>query len=180
MSSVLAVKLVSMARRNPNPSGSTSSTPSANTCSPALARFLMMANISSCLRMRPVFSISRASACLRSSDTCSALSSFRCMGWTCGDAAWLGAGIQNQGGGNLVVQPVSGDETSGPAGQRPSLLGGAAADYDRFLIRIGMQKTGRFVTVFCAGSGQLLVDEGRQLGLAHGAPLGGGELAALE
>ena len=61
-------------------SGKISSTPSANTCSPALARFLMMANISSCLRMRPVFSISSVSACFRSSDTWSALSSFKCMG----------------------------------------------------------------------------------------------------
>ena len=79
MSSVLAVKLVSGLRRKPKPSGRISSTPSANTCSPALARFLMMANINSCLRIRPVFSISSSSACFRTSDTCSALSSFKCM-----------------------------------------------------------------------------------------------------
>src|SRR6218665_2868307 len=99
MSSVLAVKLVSGLRRKPNPSGRISRTPSANTCSPVLARFLMMANISSCLRMRPVFSILRSSACLRTSDTCSALSSFKCMDGLFGAAGGvLGRGIGVRGG----------------------------------------------------------------------------------
>jgi hypothetical protein len=47
-----------------------------------LGALLMMANISSCLRMRPTFSISSASACFKTSDTCSALSSLRCMEMT--------------------------------------------------------------------------------------------------
>ena len=41
-------------------------------------RRLMMANISSCLRMRPVFSISSSSACLRDLGD-GALSSFKTM-----------------------------------------------------------------------------------------------------
>src|SRR6218665_181742 len=105
MSSVLAVKLVSGLRRKPNPSGRVSRTPSANTCSPVLARFLMMANISSCLRMRPVFSISRSSACLRTSDTCSALSSFKCMDGLFGAAGGiLGRGRVSRGRMNCCLQ----------------------------------------------------------------------------
>jgi long-chain acyl-CoA synthetase len=66
--SSFSTQFISQAGKN-SPSGNTSKTPSANTCSPARARFLIIANISSCLRIRPVFSISNASACLSTSDT---------------------------------------------------------------------------------------------------------------
>ena len=65
----------------PKPSGNTSSTPSPKTCSPALARFFMIANINSCLRMRATFSISKASAISTNLEMCSAFSS---------EGAWIG------------------------------------------------------------------------------------------
>ncbi|CFU80488.1 Uncharacterised protein [Bordetella pertussis] len=72
MSSVLARYEVSGERRNPKPSGRTSSTPSPKICSPCLARRFMMANINSCLRRRLAFSISRPAAISSNCDTCSA------------------------------------------------------------------------------------------------------------
>src|SRR5687768_5165117 len=168
MSSVLAVKLVSGLRRKPKPSGRISSTPSANTCSPARARFLMMANISSCLRMRPVFSISSSSACFRTSDTWSALSSFKCMELPLaeffldlGEVVSEARKVPHEPGTRTARLQVADQRTKGIMQQKT--------------IRRARPLRPRSHLCLC----QLLVDKRRQLGLAHGADLGRGELAVL-
>src|SRR6478735_6454798 len=86
MSSVLARYEVSGERRNPNPSGSTSSVPSPKIASPFFARFLRIANMRSCLRRRFAPSISFVTAKSTSCVTCWDFSSDKCMA----NAEWEG------------------------------------------------------------------------------------------
>ena len=66
-------------RRNPKPSGSTSSVPSPKIDSPFLARFLSSAKMSSCLRIRFAPSTSYCVAISMSWLTWSCLSSESCI-----------------------------------------------------------------------------------------------------
>src|SRR5450830_902644 len=92
MSSVDAMKLASGERRKPKPSGSTSRAPSPKICSPDLARFFRIANISSCLRKRAALSMSRPIAISSRADTCKAFSSDKCICLECPETGCKGRG----------------------------------------------------------------------------------------
>src|SRR5258705_3690249 len=107
MSSVPARYEVSGERRNPKPSGRTSSVPSPYIESPFLARFFRSAKISSCLRSRLAPSISLAIAISTSSVTWRFFRSDRCIGYRYSEGVVRRRELREQGlGGDAARAPV--------------------------------------------------------------------------
>src|ERR1700681_2393519 len=129
MSSVPARELVSGERRNPNPSGSTSSVPSPKMLSPFFAWFLSSAKIRSCLRKRLAPSISLVLAISTSSVTGLDLRSDRCIGGP-------GAGDGNEKSGARHFWPL---ESLWEVGAGNTLSGADETSRARYALRDAIQ-----------------------------------------